>query len=80
MGRSSVRRHKREILVDKVFFHSAHNMTHKFTSVFVGKRQLISDNQLRMHEKIISEESPQQNTEIVKTESIKTQELKSSCN
>ena len=47
MGRSSIRKHKQNILIDRVIFQPAQNITQKYTSIFLGKRQLISDNQLR---------------------------------
>ena len=47
MGRSSIRRHKQNLLIDRVFFQSAENITQRYTCVFVGKRQLVTDNYLR---------------------------------
>ena len=47
MGRSSIRKHKQNILIDRVIFQPEQNITQKYTSIFLGKRQLISDNQLR---------------------------------
>ena len=62
MGRSSIRQIKREILLDRIFFQSTPSITERNNSLFLGKRQLISEDKLRIQIKILSKEKTTENS------------------